>query len=238
MNNRRRQRARPFCHRGDNMLRREPKEKERRRVEIPVDLRDALREALILIAESKRDPDVRVDYDDAIQCGCLIGGRTGTRKRPFEFTYYPDGDRQTRARWHLVLHPLEIEDIADGYMTELTLYCCRTPDCGHKSNDPEHLCGCDYVEDPYFGNVKPADTDEAIRRIRLPQITPSSTRTEIVEILGEPQEVGGDEKHPSHGYVWPWIKYHRADCQLRFEFQKSGALRMLSILEPDWEPGK
>ena len=103
------------------MRRPKPKEKERRRVEIPVDLRDALREAQFLIAESKRDPDVRVDYDDAIQCGCLVGGRVKTGKRPFKFTYYPEGDRTTKARWRLALHPLEIEDIADGCMTELTL---------------------------------------------------------------------------------------------------------------------
>ena len=60
------------------MLRAEPKEKERRTVAIPDDLRDAIREAHYLIGESKRDPDVRVDYDDAIQCGCLIGGRVGS----------------------------------------------------------------------------------------------------------------------------------------------------------------
>lgn len=220
------------------MLRPQRKEKERRRVEIPLDLRDALREAHSLIAESKRDPDVRVDYDDAIQYNCLIGGRIGTRKRPFEFTYYPDGDRKTKARWRLALHPLEIEDIADGCMTELTLYCCRTPDCGHKSNDPDDLCDCDYVEDPYFGNIKLSDADEALRRIGLPQITQSSTRADIVQALGEPEEVGGGEKHPSFGYIWPWIKYFRTDCQIRFEFQKSGRLRMLSIMEPDWEPGK
>ena len=98
------------------MLRPQPKEKERRRVEIPVKLRDAIREAHVQITESQRDPDVRVDYDDAIQCGCLIGGRIGTRKRPFEFTYYPDGDCQAKSGWHLALHPLEIEDIADGML--------------------------------------------------------------------------------------------------------------------------
>lgn len=220
------------------MLRRQPKEKERRSVEIPGDLREALQEAQFLITESRRDPDVRVDYDDAIQCGCLIGGRVGTPKRPFEFTYYPDGFGHSKARWHLALHPLEIEDICDGHMTELTLFCCRTPNCGHKSNDPELLCDCDYVEEPYFGNIKLSDAEEALRRIGLPEITQSSTRADIVQILGEPQAVGGDEKHAVFGYVWPWIKYYRTECQLRFEFQKSGALRRLSIMEADWEPGK
>lgn len=73
------------------MLRVEPKEKEKRRVAIPEDLRDAMRDVHYLIRESQRDPDVRVDYDDAIQCGCLIGGRVGSKKRPFEFTYFPNG---------------------------------------------------------------------------------------------------------------------------------------------------
>ncbi len=219
------------------MLRAQPKEKERRKIVIPDELRDAIREAHFLIGESKRDPDVRVDYGDAIQCGCLIGGRVGSKDRPFEFSYYPDADRSSKSRWHLALHPLEIEDIADGCMTELNLYCCKSPDCGHKSTDPDRLCNCDYVEDPYSGNVKLTDVDEALRRIGLPEITQNASREEIVQLLGDPQETGGGEKHPTIGYIWPWIKYRRPDCQLRFEFQKSGQLRGLSILDPNWEPG-
>lgn len=179
----------------------------------------------------------RVDYDDAIQCGCLIGGRVGSRKRPFEFTYYVDGDRSPKSRWHLALHPLEMEDIADGCTTELSLYCCKSPDCNHKSTDPDALCDCDYVDDPYFGNVELSDVDEALRRIGLSEITQDSSRDKIVKILGNPKETGGDEKHPTLGYIWPWIKYQRADCQLRFEFQKSGAIRGISILDPNWMPG-
>jgi hypothetical protein len=219
------------------MRRPRPNEKERRTVKIPAELREALREVHCLIAESERDPDVRVDYGDAIQCGCLVGGRTGTPERPYELTYYPHSDRRSTRRWRLSLHPLEIEDIVDGCMAELTLYCCRTTGCEHKSSDPEDLCDCDYVEDPYFGNIEPANIDEALRRIGLPQITRSSTRADIVQFLGEPQETGGGRKIPPLGYVRPWIKYYRPDCQVRFEFGKSGALRMLSVLEPDWEPG-
>lgn len=219
------------------MFRADPKEKVRQKVSIPEDLRDAIREAHYLIGESKRDPDVRVDYDDAIQCRCLIGGRVGSKKRPFEFKYYPDGDRSAQSRWKLALHPLEIEDIADGFLTELNLYCCKSPDCGHKSNDPEDLCDCDYIDDPYFGNVKLSDTDEALRRIGISDITQNSSRNEIEQLLGDPQETGGDEIHPTLGYIWPWIKYLRTDCQLRFEFQKSERLRGISILDPNWKPG-
>lgn len=218
------------------MLRLQPREKERRKVVIPDELRDAIREAHFVIQESERDPDVRVDYDDAIQSSCLIGGRVGSAKRPFEFTYHPESGRSSRSRWNLALHPLEIEDIADGHMTELELYCCRSPDCGFKSTDPKGHCSCDYIDDPYFGNIKPADTDEALRRIGLPEITLQSSREEILHLLGEPQETGGGRKHPNRGYIWPWIKYFRPDCQLRFEFQKRGELRGISILDPDWVP--
>lgn len=157
--------------------------------------------------------------------------------RPFEFTYYPDGTRSSQSRWHLALHPLEIEDIAEGFMTELNLYCCKSTECGHKSADPDDLCDCDYIEDPYFGNVMLTDVDEALRRIGLPDITQDSSQNAIVQLLGEPQETGGGETHPTFGYIWPWIKYHRTDCQLRFEFQNSGRLRGISILDPNWKPG-
>ncbi len=219
------------------MLRAHRKEKERLKIAIPDELRDAIREAYFLIGESIRDPDVRLDYGDAIQCGCLIGGRVGSKKRPFEFTYYPATDRSSKSRCHLSLHPLEIEDIVDGCMTELILYCCRSPECGHRSTDPDRRCSCEYVEDPYSGNIKLTDADEALRRIGLPEITQDASRDEIVQQLGEPQETGGGEKHATFGYIWPWIKYHRVDYQLRFQFQKSGRLRGISILDPNWKPG-
>lgn len=219
------------------MLRPQPKEKERRRVAIPEDLRDAMRDVYEIIGESKRDAEVCVDYDDAIQCGYLVGGRVGSRKRPFEFTYSPNGDRSTKSRWKLALHPLEIEDIADGCMKELSLYCCKSPECGHKSTDPQDLCKCDYVNDPYVGNIRLSETNEALRRIGVTEITRKSSRNEIIQILGDPHEKGGGEYDPTFGYVSPWIKYLRADCQLRFEFQKSGRLRGISILDPNWKPG-
>jgi hypothetical protein len=127
----------------NEMFRLQPLEKERRTFHIPQELRDAIREAQFLIGESKRDPDVRVDYDDAIQCECLIGGRVGSKKRPFEFQYYPCADRSSKSQWRLALHPLEIEDIADGFMTELSLFCCKSPNCGHMSMNSDDHCGCE-----------------------------------------------------------------------------------------------
>ena len=49
--------------------------------------------------------------------------------------------------------------------------------------------------------------------------------------------LGAGEKHPSFGFIWPWIKYFRPECQLRFEFFKSGKIRKVSTLEPNWQPG-
>ena len=218
------------------MLRRQPREKESRRISIPDDLRASLAEVNSLIKQSKRDPDVRIDYDDAIQLENLVGGRVGEPKRPYEFTYNSGGDKN--ARWHLALHPLEIEDISDGHMTEMTLYCCKSADCGRKSNDPEFLCDCDYVDDPYSGNIEFPAAEEALRRLGVAGISAQSTRENVVEVLGEPTFMGGGLKDSTFGYISPWIKYHREDCQLRFEFGKDGRIRLVSILEPNWEPGK
>lgn len=213
------------------MLKRKPKEKERRKVAIPAELHDALQEAWYIVNESKRDPGVRVDYDDAIQVPpCLVGGKVGTKKRPFEFTYYVDGDRKTR--WHLAFHPLELEDIADGHMTELRLYCCRTPDCGHKSNDPEFLCDCDYENDPFTGHIALADTAEALRRRGITGISDISTKADVIAVLGQPDASRDAERNTP-----AWIKYHRADCQLHFQFERSGKLKMLTVMEADWKPG-
>ena len=87
--------------------------KVRQPTPIPDDLRTALREALDIIHESERDPDVCVDYGDAIQTPCLCGGRVGTDKRPYEFTYYHGADR-AGSRWRLAFHALEIEESSTG----------------------------------------------------------------------------------------------------------------------------
>jgi hypothetical protein len=67
--------------------------------------------------------------------------------RPFQFTYYPEGDKK-RGRWFLILHETEIEDIGDGRMTEITMYCCTGPDCRTKSREDCDPCFyCDYEDD-------------------------------------------------------------------------------------------
>jgi hypothetical protein len=211
------------------MLRVQPKEKQRRKVAIPDELRNAIRDASILIAESTRDPQQSIEFDDAIECGCLVGGRVGITSRPFEFRYFPSIGCSFDLRWDLAMSQLEIEDIAEGFVTELILYCCKEQKCGYKSTTPDGLCSCDYFDDPYCGDIAFPDTTEALRRIGLPTITQHSLRDEVIEQLGSPGEYGGGENHPRLGHVWRWIKYERPDCWLKFEFKTSGVLRGISI---------
>jgi hypothetical protein len=102
-----------------------------------------------IIQEAQNDSDISIDYDDAIQIGGLCGGRCGdNKKRPFQFTYHPS-DGNPRGRWYLTLHPLEIEDIADGVMTEITMYCCRSAECQIKAREADaHCFYCDYADEP------------------------------------------------------------------------------------------
>lgn len=220
------------------MRRRQPRPKTNQATPIPDALRESMREVQQVIQESGRDPDVRIDFDDAIQTPDLCGGRIGSGNRPFKFTYYHAGDANEKTRWYLAVHEREIEDIADGRLTTLNLYSCDTPKCGHKSTDVDDLCDCDYVDDPHYGNIEFPNAASTLEYLGIKGIKADSPKEDVIEILGEPTLTGGGEKHPSIGYIYPWIKYHRTDCQLRFEFRKSKGIRSISILEPDWEPGK
>lgn len=132
----------------------QPRPKERRKVPIPAELRESLREVVERIRQARRDPDVVLDHDDAIQVGAVCGGRIGRPPRPYVLTYFPEGDRQ-RGRWYLTLHRTEIEDVADGRMTELTLFCCTSPDCRCKFREENATCFfCDYEDDEGTRNYK------------------------------------------------------------------------------------
>ena len=76
------------------MRRLQPKQKDRRKVPIPAELRDSLREVFELIRQAKTDPDIVLDFDDAIQVGAVCGGRYGKKPRPYVLTYYPEGDTE------------------------------------------------------------------------------------------------------------------------------------------------
>jgi hypothetical protein len=114
----------------------------------PKELQESLREVYELIQQAKNDPAIVLDYDDAIQVGAVCGGRYGKKPRPYVLTYYPKGDGD-RGRWFLTLHRTEIEDIGDGRLAELTMYCCTSAECRCKFREPEQHCfHCDYVDEP------------------------------------------------------------------------------------------
>ena len=79
---------------------------------------------------------------------------------------------------------------------------------------------------------------EKLDQLEIVDISESSTRDDVIAILGKPTEAGGNVKLPTIGYVSPWIKYQRDDCQIRFEFGRNGKLTMVSLLEPNWQPGR
>jgi len=226
--------------RTDSLMRvSQPRPKDRRAVPIPADLREGLREVFELIQRSENDPDINLDYGDAIQVGAVCGGRYGKKLRPYVLTYYPEGDRE-RGRWFLAMHETEIEDIADGHMTEMTLYCCTSADCRCKFREPDEKCFyCDYVDDPNYGTfVFPEATARLVGR-GIAALSERSTRDEVITVLGPPDGRGGGVKHPVLGYVEPWVNYRRADCQLRFAFNKTGKrIKSITIMEKDWKPGK
>jgi hypothetical protein len=139
--------------------------KEHRLVPIPDDLRDAMRAVHQLLQDAENDSDIEVDYDDAIQVDGLCGGRYHEGKRPFGFTYFP-ADRDERGRWYLTLLPLEIENIADGVMTEIMMYCCTSTDCRMKFREADETCFyCDYYDDGITPTPKglPKPPEELVR---------------------------------------------------------------------------
>jgi len=208
-------------------------------VPIPGDLRDSLREVFELIQQARHNPDINLDYDDAIQIGAVCGGRCGTEHRPFVLTYYPEGDAD-KGRWFLTLHRTEIEDIGDGRMTEMTLYCCTSPECRCKFREVgEHCFHCDYADDPNYGAFVFPEAEARLVQRGVAGVSEASSRDSVIAILGPPDASGGGIKHPPLGYIWPWISYRRVDCQLRFEFSKGGhRIRSVTVMEKDWEPGK
>jgi hypothetical protein len=215
-----------------------PKSKERRKVALPAELRDSMREVFALIQRAKHDSDFELDYDDAIQVDAICGGKIGTKLRPYVFTFSPTGDPDS-GQWQLTLHKTEIEDIADGRMTEVTMSCCTDQGCRRKFREADEECSqCDERIDPLFGSFHFPEATEKLTAIGVHGLEECSTREEVITLLGTPDQSCGGEKSNTFGYIFPWIKYMRSDCQLRFEFDKQcKSVRLVSIIEANWVPG-
>lgn len=108
-----------------------PKPKERRKVPIPAELVESMREVFELIQEAKTDPNIKLDFDDAVQVGAVCGGRYGKKVCPYVLAYLPSGDAEN-GQWFLTLHRTDIEDIGDGIMTEIAIYCFESATCRRK----------------------------------------------------------------------------------------------------------
>lgn len=132
-----------------SMRRLQPKPKDRRKESIPDELRESMKEIFDQIEQSENDPDISIDYDDALQTEAVCGGRFGKKPRPYILTYFPKGDCE-KGKWFLTLHRTEVEDIGDGIMTEITMHCCTSPDCRCKFREADETCFyCDYVDEAH-----------------------------------------------------------------------------------------
>jgi hypothetical protein len=38
--------------------------------------------------------------------------------------------------------------------------------------------------------------------------------------------------------IKPWIKYHRPECQLQFEFGRDGVIDAVAFMPAGWRPGE
>jgi len=206
-------------------------------VPIPDELRESLREVRTLIREAKRDPSISLSHGDAIQIGVVCGGRYGKKNRPYVLTYFPGNDCG-RKRWFLTLHRTEINDIADGTMNELFMYCCTSSDCQCKFRECDEYCFyCDYIDDPNFGTFSFPQALEKLAQRGIQGVTAAPKREDVVALLGEPDEAGGGIEQSLRRHIPVWVKYHRVDCQLHFEFFRSGEIKHVTVMEKNWKPG-
>jgi hypothetical protein len=195
-------------------------------------------EVFQLIQNALADPEMDLDFDDAIQFEGICGGRDKNRKKPYDFTYYPPGDRE-RGCWFLTLHEFEIEDIADGNLSEIEMFCCTAPNCRTKFREPNQSCFyCDFCDDPNFGTFEFPAAISKLQERGVTSLSERSTRADVQAALGTPEKTGGGIRDPSFGFIRPWIIYRRSDCQLRFEFDNKDRVLTVTIMERDWEPGK
>jgi hypothetical protein len=206
-----------------------PKPKERRSVPIPDNLRSSLRDVRQIIQDSVNNPDSRIDYGDAIQADGICGGRTGKKLRPFVLTFFPADDWE-RGRWFLTLHQTEIEDIADGVLASLPMYCCRSADCRCKFREPDDQCFfCDYESDPDRGRFTMPEATSRLEAIGIRGVSESLTFEATKALFGDPFKQGGGGV-VSGITVDPWAKFRIGDRDIHIEFgTRSGRITAVTI---------
>jgi hypothetical protein len=194
-----------------------PQPKDKCSVPIPEELRAAFREIWETIQLAESDDSRNIDFDDAIQAPGIYGGKIAKGARPFIFTYSPFDDRE-RGRWFLHLARIEIEDIADGVIESLTLYCCTSSTCRCKFSDPSETCFyCDYAEDPDHGTWPVAEALPRLEKIGFHIAPEDMTFDELVRRLGDPIRTGAGTII-GNTPMRPWAKFRFGNRVLHFAF--------------------
>jgi hypothetical protein len=134
-----------YANQEATLKRRQIKPKVRKTIEIPYKLRSYLQDVEDLLEEKERNPDdVNIDFDDAIQCGGLCGGRDN--RGWLNFAYHFGNEK--RCTWHFRVHEFEIQSYARGMTRELTLYMCDSTRCQCGSEKADFICAhCDFTDD-------------------------------------------------------------------------------------------
>jgi hypothetical protein len=123
------------------------KPKVRRLVEVPEELKRAMQEVWPTVRHARKNPKKYLGIDDGIQTDRLIGGLEDLERKPFRFTFTPWGASK-RSRWYLWVDHTEVEDIGDGHLKELKMYCCASPECEMKFSREDDTCFyCDWEDD-------------------------------------------------------------------------------------------
>jgi len=126
------------------MRRLEAKPKKHEIVRIPLDLQEFLSQVNNMILA--KDESTTIQSDDLLQCERAYGGLDEEGGRMYSFTYFPE--KGIRHKWHFSLDITDVERVADGATTELSMWACPDPECHSKSMDKNNTCFyCDYVDD-------------------------------------------------------------------------------------------
>jgi hypothetical protein len=124
-------------------------------------------------------------------------------------------------------------------MTEIGMHRCSTPDCRCKFREEDQLCfDRHYVPDPEYAHLAMGKALPRLEAMGIMGLTATASRNDVLAALGPPQESGGGARDPFLGYIKPWVKYHRADSQVRFEFGRRGQVTAVTFMPAGWRPGE
>lgn len=113
-----------------------PKPKRQEILALPPELTPFFQEVHALIA---REDDLAMwESDDLLQAESIYGGLINQDGTAYGFTYFPEESVETE--WEIVLDKTDIESIAKGEKTTLSLWACQFPECGSKFSDENQLC--------------------------------------------------------------------------------------------------